>query len=210
MHFISVLSAASPSVSQGPWWATSTIALVSVLLGIGIKWAADAFHTRGRDRRENKLRFIQDKRVAYADFLAACEQVADGEHDHRLLLAKGRLMDDSGSDDDADIDDFNADRERLVARRDEAYLAVTRAHSIVQLIAPAPVVATADLLAARSHHPHLYGPRIAAEREYVDAARADLGYSSTSHLSYINYESYIEYDDPRSGVDASEWTVKPT
>src|SRR4051794_13380205 len=103
-------AAQSPTADtgHGPWWFASAIGVVGILLGLLIKWAIDALNTRRRDRREDKLRFIQDKREAYADLLAAFSEVADVEHDHRLLSAAGRRIDDSASTDDQDFADYNA------------------------------------------------------------------------------------------------------
>jgi hypothetical protein len=206
---ISVFAATAPAVDKGPWWFGGTIGIGGILLGLLIKWAVDAVHTRSRDRRDDKLRFIQDKRVAYADLLAACTEVADAEHDYRLLLARARRLDDSGPWDDEDIAEYNSDRERLMAGRRDAYLAVNRSASIVEMIAPELVVSTANLLAARCHHPHLYQPRVDAELAYVDAVRSDLGFAPTGHLPYVVYEKYIEYDSPDSGVEESEWKADP-
>lgn len=206
---ITVLANSAPTGDKGPWWFASAIGIAGILLGLLFKWGTDALQTRNRDRRDDKLRFIQDKRVAYADLLAACTDVADAENDHRLLCATGRRLDDSDSTTDEDIADYNSVRERLVARRTKAYRAVTQSSSIVDLIAPADVVSAADLLLARCHHPHLYQPRVDAERAYVEAVRSDLGYPTTSRLPYITYEPFIEYDDPQSGIEETEWQVGP-
>lgn len=208
--FITLLAAAAPTDDNGPWWFASSIGIAGVLLGLVIKWGVDAVHTRNRDRRDDKLRFIQDKRVSYAELLAACTEVTDSEHDHRLLLARGRRIDDGELQDDEDIADYNADRDRLQTRRTEAYRAVNQSHSIVELIAPPEVVSAADLLVSRCHHPHLYQERVDSERAYVDSVRGDLGYPPTSHLPYTTYEPYVEYDDPRSGIDKSEWSAAST
>ena len=202
---IAALATVAAVGTNGPWWFASAVGVSGVLLGLVIKWGIDVVNTRSRDRREDKLRFIQDKRVSYADLLAACTEVADAEHENRLVAARGRRIDDSTVPDSDDVDEYNEDREHVEAKRAMAYRAVTQAAAIVELIAPPTVVSAADLLAARCHHPHLYGPRLEAERAYVEAVRRDLGYSPTSHLPYVTYEPYIEYDDPRSEVEPAEW-----
>lgn len=202
---IDIVAATPAATDKGPWWFASGVGIAGVLVGLSIKWLADVLHTRGRDARDDRLRFIQDKRVAYSDFLAACTDVADAEHDHRLLLARARRLDDSNGWDDEEIADYNADRGRVMDRRTDAYRAVTRSVAIVELIAPPTVVSAADLFAARCHHPHLYGPRVEAERSYVDAVRTELSYPTTGHLAYTTYEPYIEYDSPDSGIEESEW-----
>lgn len=202
---MTILAAATSANDKGPWWFASAVGIAGVLLGLLIKWLADALHTRSRDAREDRLRFIQDKRVAFSDLLAACTEVADAEHDHRLLLARSRRLDDAHGWDDEEISDFNTDRERAMDRRADAYRAVTHSVAIVELIAPPSVVSAADLLVARCHHPHLYQPRVDAERAYVDAVRTELSYPTTRDLPYVTYEPYIEYDSPDSGIEESEW-----
>lgn len=203
--FVYVIPLATSS-SGAPWWFAGTVGVAGVLAGLLIKWRIDAASTRERDEREDRLRFIQDKRVAYADLLAACTEVADAEHDHRLLRARGRRLDADPASTDDDVDDYNAAVETVENRRTPGYQAVTRAHAVVEMLGPEPVVQAADILVSRCHHPHLLESRIDAERAYVDAVRADLGYSSTSHLPFTVFEDYVEYDDPRSGIDTSEWT----
>lgn len=200
-----VTIAAASVADRGPWWFASAAGIAGILVGLLAKWGVDALQTHRRDAREDKLRFIQDKRIAYSDLLAACTEVADSEHDHRLLLARSRRLDDADSWDNEEIDNFNADRDRAMARREEAYRAVSRAVATVELIAPPEVVSAADLLAARCHHPHLHQPRVDAERSFVDAVRTEWSYPTTRDLAYVTYEPYIEYDSPDSGIDQSEW-----
>ena len=202
---IATIAAAASVDGKGPWWFASAAGIAGVLVGLLVKWLVDARHTRSRDAREDQLRFIQDKRVAYSDLLAACTEVADAEHDHRLLLARARRLDDADGWDDEEIKGYNADRERAMDRRTDAYRAVTRAVATVELIAPPSVVSAADLLVARCHHPHLYKPRVDAERSYVDAVRTEWKFQTTRDLAYVTYEPYIEYDSPNSGIEEAEW-----
>lgn len=201
---LATITAASVA-DKGPWWFASAAGIAGILVGLLVKWGVDALNTRSRDAREDRLRFIQDKRVAYSDLLAACTEVADAEHDHRLLLARSRRLDDGDGWDNEEIDNYNADRNRAMARREDAYRAVSRAAAIVELIAPPNVVSAADLLVARCHHPHLYQLRVDAERSFVDAVRTEWSYPTTRDLAYVTYEPYIEYDSPDSGVEQSEW-----
>ncbi|WP_322920658.1 hypothetical protein [Nocardioides renjunii] len=130
--------------------------------------------------------------MAYSDLLAACTEVADAEHDHRLLLAKERRLDDADGWDAEEIDNYNAERERIVNRRADSYRAVTRSAATVELVALPNVVAAADLLVAGCHHPHLYHLRVDAERSQVDAVRREWKYLTTPDLACVTYEPYIE------------------
>ncbi|MEV5001230.1 hypothetical protein [Nocardioides sp. LML1-1-1.1] len=201
--------AGASSADKGPWWFAGAVGLAGILLGLLIKTVVEVFRQRSRDRRDDRLRFIQDKRVAYADFLAACTEVADIEHENRLLAARRRRLDDADSWDDEDVREYNADRERIRGRQDEGYVAVTRAHSVLELIAPRDVVAAADLVQSRCHHPHLFPSRVAAERAYIAAVRSELGYPSTNDLPYTTAEPYIDYDSADSGIEPTEWTTAP-
>ena len=71
-----LLQQAATSTSQdAPWWFAGTIGLAGIVVGIIIKSVIDAQATRARNRREDELRFVQDKRVAYSELLAACGEV---------------------------------------------------------------------------------------------------------------------------------------
>jgi hypothetical protein len=72
--------------------------------------------SRGRNQREDRLRFVQDKRVAYADLLAAAGEVADVEHEGRQLVLEGRQLDAKARAADEEIAAFNAKDDAHTAR----------------------------------------------------------------------------------------------
>jgi hypothetical protein len=192
-----------------PWWFSGTIGLVGVVVGLALKWLIDALATQSSRRREDDLRFVDDKRAAYADLLAACNAVADWAHDQRLHEARGKELDNrpsTGEEEDA----YAAEIDSLSTRRSTAFAEVNRAAAIVDLIGPEKVVLAASLLLSRSHHPHLMPIRVEAESAFVDAAREDLGYPATSHLRSFAYEDFIPADHPESGVPPSGHAPSPT
>jgi hypothetical protein len=182
-----------------PWWFSGTIGLIGVIVGLLLKSAFDWFSTRARNQREDRLRFIADKRVAYADLLAACTEVADVEHEYRLLAKQNRQL-DTAQPSDEEADRHNREVDANISRRTAAYQALNSAAAIVELIGPEEVVRAANVLISRAHHPHLLPRRVEAEAAYVDAVRTDLGYEHTSHLAGVEYEPMIGADHPDSGV----------
>jgi hypothetical protein len=48
-----------------------------VVVGVTLKWAADLVTEHQRGRRENKLRYLADKRALYADFVLATRQLRE-------------------------------------------------------------------------------------------------------------------------------------
>lgn len=183
-----------------PWWFSGSIGLVGVIAGLLLKWAIDALTSRGRNQREDQFRFVHDKRVAYADLLAAAGEVADIEHEGRQLVLEVRQLDANSRSSNEDIDAFNAKNDAHTARRERAYSELHRAASIVELIGPKPVVSTAHVLISRAHHPHMLSSRGEANAAYVDAARADLGHGPVGDLPDYEYEPPLEADSPESGL----------
>ena len=86
------------------------------------------------------------------------------------------------------------------ARRTLAYQRVNSASSVVELLAPDPVVEAAGVLVSRCHHPHLLERRVEAESSYTDSVRKDLGYPATSQLPGFEYEDYIDFSGPDIGL----------
>lgn len=144
-----IMATTPPTTSSAPWWDPGTIGMAGVIAGLLIKWAIDLTTARSRDRRDDRLRFIQDKRVAYADLLTACTEVAKVEHEYRLLLARAGRLDANGAWPTGEVDEYNADRQRLNKGRTAAYQALTNAHSVVEMVGPEGVVQCADLMVAR-------------------------------------------------------------
>ncbi|WMY79709.1 hypothetical protein [Citricoccus sp. I39-566] len=182
-----------------PWWFSGTIGLVGVVVGLLLKMLFDWLSSRAARQREDRLRFIQDKRVAYAELLAACTEAADIEHENRLLAKRKREF-DSKTPTDEDVDDYNRELDNIDARRTRAYQSLNSVSAVVDLIGPDDVVEAAGLYISRCHHPHLLPKRVDAEAAYVDAVRRDLGYGPTSHLRSFEYEPLIKADDQDSGV----------
>lgn len=197
--------AASSTTQDAPWWFAGTIGLAGIVVGVIIKSVIDARATRARNHREDEFRFIQDKRVAYSDLLAACGEVADVEHESRELAARraasdARVAQELAAGRPARVDDYEDSLEGLERRRTDAHRELNRVAAIVDLIGPEPVSAAANAFVSRAHHPHLLARRVEAEAAYVDAARRDLGYPPTSHLLPNPYEDYIPFDHPDSGL----------
>lgn len=201
----SLQQAAAATAQNAPWWFAGTIGLAGIVVGVIIKSAIDERATRARNRREDALRFIQDKRLAYSDLLAACGEVADVEHESRELAARQAASDDRVAKElaagrSARVDDYDDELEDLDRRRTDAYRELNRVAAIVDLIGPEPVSAAANTFVSRAHHPHHLARRLEAEAAYIDAARRDLGYPPTSHLLPNPYEDYIPFDHPDSGL----------
>jgi hypothetical protein len=197
--------AAASTTQDAPWWFAGTVGLAGIVVGVIIKSVIDARATRARNRREDELRFIQDKRVAYSDLLAACGEVADVEHEGRELAARraasdARVAQEFEAGRPARVDDYDDRLEGLESRRTGAYRELNRVAAIVDLIGPEPVSAAANAFVSRAHHPHHLARRVEAEAAYIDAARHDLGYPPTSHLLPNPYEDYIPFDHPDSGL----------
>lgn len=174
-------------------------------MGVIIKSVIDARATRVHNRREDELRFIQDKRIAYSGVLAACGDVADVEHDAREVAAQkasseARVVEELAAGRSSRLDDYDEALDHLESRRRDAYRELNRVVAIVDLIGPKPVSAAANVFVSRAHHPHLLARRVEAEAAYVDAARHDLGYPPIGHLPPNPYEDYIPFDHPDSGL----------
>jgi hypothetical protein len=189
-------------VEQAPYWVAAAFGVVGVVLGVALKGVIDALTSRSRNRREDRLRFVADKREAYADLLAACYDLADAEHDSRLLELRGRQLDAQRLTYQSDLDAFGAEVDMNDAAKATAFGEVNRATAIVDVLAPAKVVEAAALLVSRSQHPHLLPRRVEAQNGYIDAVRADLGYAAIGHLSGIPFEDYIGIDHPDSGIES--------
>lgn len=189
------------AVSQAPYWLAAAFGAVGVVLGVVLKGVIDALTSRSRNRREDRLRFVADKREAYAALLAACYDLADVEHESRLLEVRGRRLDEQRLTYDSDLDALDADVASNEAAKEAASREVNRACAVVDVLAPAHVVQAVSLLVSRSQHPHLLPRRVEAQNAFVDAARSDLGYAPVGHLPLIPYEDYIGVDHPDSGIE---------
>jgi hypothetical protein len=63
-------------MADGPgWWVAPVFALAGVVVGVVGKWFSDLLMERSRREREDHLRFVADKRDAYAKLLAAGRRV---------------------------------------------------------------------------------------------------------------------------------------
>ena len=63
-------------MADGPgWWVAPAFALAGVVVGIVGKWLSDLLMEQSRREREDHLRFVADKRDAYAKLLAAGRRV---------------------------------------------------------------------------------------------------------------------------------------
>lgn len=68
----------------------STAALAGVVLGVVLKAGFDTLLERRRWRREEKVRWLEEKRRAYAAFLSATRELEDlAKKGHALLAANG-------------------------------------------------------------------------------------------------------------------------
>lgn len=184
-----------------PWWGTAAIGVVGVLAGIAVKAMLDLWSGRRANRREDYLRFIGDKRRIYSDFLAACTDVADVEHDGRKMVRRSRALDEVPRPSDSQLDEYDADHETNKLRRVEAYRNLNEASSALDLVAPPDVVQAAAQYQSRTHHPHLLPERVEAETRFIDLARAEFGYPPIGGTQGFSYEDYIPWDDPRSEIE---------
>lgn len=195
------LSAEAVYENPEPWWFSGAVGVAGVVGGILIKWLIDLIGAKRISAREDKLRFIYDKRVAYADLLTACSELADVFHESRRLTLEGRILDAKPHRAREEIEEYNSDIDKNSERRENAYQELNRAASVVELVAPENVVAAARLFVSRATHPHNLDRRRSAEVDYIDAVRADLGYGAISHAPAYNYEETIEADHPDSGLE---------
>lgn len=192
------------TVQQAPWWFAGIVGAVGVLAGIAAKAGFDLWAESRTNRREDELRFIGDKRQVYTDFLAACHNVADVEHEGRLLDRRIRLLDEDNSGGPAAIDEFNDDHERHKLRRADAYNRVNATAAAVDLVGTVEVVEAAAELLSKAHHPHLLRDRVSAESAFVDAARAELGYAPIGHLPGTPFEDFIGWRTQEAAWTRSE------
>lgn len=188
------------TATDAPYWFAAVLGVAGVVLGVLIKALIDALAARSRNKRQDRLRFVADKRAAYAEFVAACTDLADIEHRHREHAIKGREIDARTDVADAEIDEYNNEIEANRVARREAYREVNRTVAIIEMVAPKRVVEAAAIYASRAHHPHLLARRADAEAAFIDAARSDLGQEGIGNLPSYVYEDFIEADHPESGV----------
>lgn len=197
-----IIETAKTTAAGGPYWFAAILGVAGVVLGVLIKAVVDALTARSRNLREDRLRFVADKRAAYAEFVAACTDLADVEHRCREHTIRGRGIDARTDVTHAEIDEFNNELEGNQSARREAYREVNRTVAIIEMVAPKTVVETAALYASRAHHPHLLERRTDAESSFIDAARTDLGQEEIGSLPSYVYEDYIEAGHPNSGVSS--------
>lgn len=197
---IVIIETANATATGAPYWFAAVLGVAGVVLGVLIKALIDALTARSRKKREDRLRFVADKRAAYAGFVAACTDLADVEHRHREHTIKGREIDARTDVTDVEIDEYNDEVETNQHARQEAYREVNRTVAIIEMVAPKSVVEAASIYASRAHHPHLLARRTDAEAAFIDAARSDLGQEGIGNLPRYVYEDYIGADHPDSGV----------
>lgn len=189
------------TATGAPYWFAAVLGVTGVVLGVLVKALIDALAARFQNKREDRLRFVADKRAAYAEFVAACTDLADVEHRHREHAIKGRKIDARIDVTDAEIDEYNNEIEANRNARRGAYRELNRTVAIIEMVAPKNVVEAAAIYASRAHHPHLLERRADAEAAFIDAARSDLGQEGIGNLPSYEYEDFIEADHPESGVD---------
>ena len=61
-------TAAPTATATTEWWTTGAGGIV---IGITLKWLVDLLTDSQRHRRENRLRYVAEKRAVYADFILA-------------------------------------------------------------------------------------------------------------------------------------------
>lgn len=191
---------ATATATGGPYWFAAVLGIAGVVLGVLIKALIDSLTARSRNMREDRLRFVADKRAAYAEFVAACTDLADVEHRHRQQTIRGREIDARTDVTDVELDVYNNEIEANQDARREAYRELNRTVAIIEMVAPKNVVEAAAIYASRAHHPHLLERRTEAESAFIDSARADLGQEGIGNLPSYGYEDYIEADHPDSGI----------
>lgn len=195
-----IIETAKATATGGPYWFAGVLGVAGVVLGVLIKAVVDALTARSRNMREDRLRFVADKRAAYAEFVAACTDLADVEHRHREQTIRGREIDARTNVTDSEVDEYNDEIEANHNARRQAYREVNRTVAIIEMVAPKNVVEAAAIYASRAHHPHLLERRTDAEAAFIDAARFDLGQEGIGSLPSYEYEEYIEAGHPDSGV----------
>lgn len=191
---------ATATGTGAPYWFAAVLGVAGVVLGVLAKALIDALAARSRNKREDRLRFVADKRAAYAEFVAACTDLADVEHRHREHTVKGREIDARPDVTDDEINEYNDEIVANSGARREAYREVNRTVAIIEIVGPKNVVEAAAIYASRAHHPHLLERRTEAEAAFIDAARSDLGQDGIGNLSSYEYEDFIGADHPESGI----------
>lgn len=118
---IVIIETANATATGAPYWFAAVLGVAGVVLGVLIKALIDALTARSRKKREDRLRFVADKRAAYAGFVAASTDLADVEHRHREHTIKGREIDARTDVTDVEIDEYNDEVETNQHARQEAY-----------------------------------------------------------------------------------------
>lgn len=195
-----IFETAKAAAAGAPYWFAGVLGVAGVVLGVVLKAVVDALTARSRNMREDRLRFVADKRAAYAEFVAACTHLADVEHRHREHTIRGREIDARTDVIASELDEYNDEIEANQKARREAYRELNRTVAIIEMVAPRNVVEAAAVYASRAHHPHLLERRTNAEATFIDAARSDLGQEGIGSLPGYEYEEYIEAGHPDSGV----------
>lgn len=135
----------SPSPSSGavnaPWWYSGLMVAVGALLAVVIKMGYDEWVRRRALNREDDFRFIDQKRAAYIDLHAACQDVADAAHQDRVLSADKRRNNPNLGD--QEIDAFNAEVDRSEERLTQGFRDLNKALATVDMIAPKKVAEAA-------------------------------------------------------------------
>jgi hypothetical protein len=86
-------------MSQAPWWFAAATSLLGVPLGIFLKWAIDRSSETRRQHREDRLRFLNERRETYAHFAQAAHSVANQKGTYHLIekekVALDRLIEET-------------------------------------------------------------------------------------------------------------------
>lgn len=181
-------------VSQIP---PAWVAVIGICVGVVGKWVVDLFMEHSRRAREDTHRFIIDRRQAYSEHLSACTVVADVRERARDLHAElDELAASRSGATERYLDQLYAKLDKVDDAWEDAYRRLGATSAMIDLLAPADVINAAGRFASKAHRPHLYEPRLEAEREFVAAARADLGTTPLPpDMPLWPYEPYIDPPD---------------
>jgi hypothetical protein len=182
----------------GPWWAAPVAAIVGIIVGFALKAWFDVLMERRKERREDRLRFIEEKMRGYADLGMACQetlhvieqlQVWDRRREdldarvQELIAAHGDAGPPEGLLEElrADVAAAKAHREELESQGEKLVVEMRRLASLLSLIAPVPIQdlmsGLVDALVAEEFDQAAYDR---AHVMFVEAAGRDLGREPSS------------------------------
>lgn len=86
------------------WWFVSVMPLVGVVLGVLLKWAADVTLEGGKRRRDDDLRFINERRQVYARLYRAARKLAVIADAHSKMTNQFESLNATFSQSDRHVD----------------------------------------------------------------------------------------------------------